>query len=448
MRTISHAGCALPQLSPIHIADLKVHSVAVADPPLRSSYGRHQPYALRTILELVGENGVVGINETYGGEEPARALRAIRGQLLGRDAWRVGGFLSPLVEGPGGDRSQTYHVPGENPLDATTRTYAAIEMACLDLIGKTIGQPVCDLVGGRVRDEVPFSAYPFYKHAGGGGEGDDRREDEYGEALTPEALIQQTKRMIANYGFKDIKFKAGVMEPDVEIETVKQMRREFGPGVPIRIDPNSAWTVETSIQVGRALKDELSSGGYLEDPTAGLENMAAVRRRLLAEVIETPLASNVAVTCFADLPAAIRHDAVQIVLCDHHYWGGLRQVQHLARLCKTFGRGLSMHSNNHLGISLMAMTHVAAATPHLTYACDTHYPWQTARDEIVAGGRVPIVNGCVKIPDRPGLGVEIDYDQLARLKERYEKCPYRKRDDEAEMRKHVDPNWKRILPRW
>ncbi len=435
-------------LRPIRIADLKVHSIAVADPPLRSSYGRHQPYALRTILELISEDGIIGINETYGGEEPKKGLLAVRDQLIGRDAFSVTGFLSSLVEGPSGDRSQTMHVPGENPLDATTRTFAAIEVACLDLIGKTIGQPVCDLIGGRVRDEVPFSAYPFYKHAGGGGEGDDVREDEFGEALTPEALTKQTARMIELYGFKDIKFKAGVLAPDLEIETVRQMRHAFGPNVPIRIDPNSAWTIETSIRVGEALRAELANGGYLEDPTAGIDGMAAVRGGLRGRGIDTPLASNVAVTCFADLPEAIRQDAVQVVLCDHHYWGGMRQVQQLARVCKTFGLGLSMHSNNHLGVSLMGMAHVAAATPHLTYACDTHYPWQTAQDEVVLGGRVPIVNGCVKIPDKPGLGVELDHDQLARLKERYEKCPYRKRDDEAEMRKHVDPGWKRILPRW
>ncbi|MCH8121207.1 MAG: glucarate dehydratase, partial [Planctomycetes bacterium] len=178
------------------------------------------------------------------------------------------------------------------------------------------------------------------------------------------------------------------------------------------------------------------------------ENMAEVRRRLVAEGIMTPLATNVAVTSFGDIPRSIELDAVQIILCDHHYWGGMRQVQHLANLCKVFGIGLSMHSNSHLGVSLMGMAHVAAATPHLTYACDTHYPWQSEKDEVVVGGRVPIVNGCVKIPDKPGLGVELDYDQLARGRERYQKCSYRKRDDEAQMRKHIDPHWKRILPRW
>jgi glucarate dehydratase len=432
------------------IIDMRIHSIAIADPPLRSSYGLHAPYALRTILEIESDAGIVGISETYGGEIPARNLEALRGKIIGKNPYRLTGLLSSMVEGEGSgiDRSQTYLVPGENPLDQTTRTYAAIEVACLDLIGKSVGQPVCDLIGGRVRDKVAFSAYPFFKHAGGGGEGDDLREDEYGEVMTPEALVLEVKQMIEKYGFSSIKFKGGVLEPDVEIETMKLLYQELGAEVPLRIDPNSAWTVDTSVSVGKELVKELSRGGYLEDPMAGLENMAEVRKQLVAEGITTPLATNVAVTSFADIPRALELDAVQVILCDHHYWGGMRQVRHLANLCKVFGIGLSMHSNSHLGVSLMAMAHVAAATPHLTYACDTHYPWQSERDEVVAGGRVPIVDGCVNIPDRPGLGVELDYDQLARGCERYRKCSYRKRDDEAQMRKYVDPNWRRILPRW
>jgi glucarate dehydratase len=434
----------------IKIKDLRIHSIAIADPPLRSSYGLHAPYALRTIIELESEDGIIGINETYGGEAPAGALQAIREKVIGNNPFRLTGLINPEMKSKhnGQDRSQTYLVPGENPLDETSRTYAAIEVACLDLIGKSIGIPVCDLIGGRVREKVPFSAYPFYKHAGGGGEGADKRADEYGEALTPEALVQQVKKMIAQYGFGSVKFKAGVLEPELEIETVKLMFQELGPNVPLRIDPNSAWTVETSVKVGKALARELSGGGYLEDPTAGIEGMGAVRKKLLELGIDVPLATNVAVTSFGDIPSSVKHDAVQIILCDHHYWGGMRQVQHLAKLAETFNIGLSMHSNSHLGISLMAMAHVAAATPHLTYACDTHYPWQSAIDEVVAGGRVPIKNGCVEITDRPGLGVTLDYDQLKRGKDRYNKLSYRKRDDEAEMRKHVDPTWKRVLPRW
>jgi glucarate dehydratase len=436
----------------MRIAEITVHSIAIADPPLRSSYGLHAHYALRTILELKSEDGIVGISETHGGDAIAQAFEKVREQIIGSDAYRVTGHLLPMIDSSGTtaslDRSQTYHVPGENPLDEAARLYSAIEIACLDLIGKSLGIPVCDLLGGRARSEVPFSAYPFYKHAGGGGEGQDVRNDEYGEALTPRQLVAQVKQMFAKYGFREIKFKAGVLDPADEIETVRQLRAEFGPTVPIRLDPNCAWSVATSIEIGKALREELGNGGYLEDPTAGISGMAQVRRELLKAGVKTPLASNVAVTSFADLPEAIKTDAVQVVLCDPHYWGGVQQVKHLGKLCNTFGLGLSMHSNSHLGVSLMAMAHAAAATPQLTYACDTHYPWQSEKDEIVLGGRVPIVNGCVQISDKPGLGVELDYDQLARGRERYRTCAYHKRDDQAEMRKQVDPNWQRVLPRW
>jgi len=436
----------------LRIVELKIHSIAIADPPLRSSYGLHAPYALRTIVELKSEDGVTGIAETHGGDAIARGFEALRARVVGADAYRLAGVLLPLIEGEAQgsslDRSQTYFVPGENPMDEAARLYSALEIATVDLIGKSVGKPACDLLGGRVRDEVSFSAYPFYKHAGGGGEGADAREDKYGEALTPAALVKQVRQMVAEYGFRDIKFKTGVLDPEIEVETVRQLRAVLGAAVPLRMDPNCAWSVETSVRVGTQLAQELGNGGYLEDPTAGISGMAEVRRRLLAAGVQTPLASNVAVTSFADLPESVRSDAVQVVLCDPHYWGGLRPVQHLGKVCRTFGLGLSMHSNTHLGVSLMAMAHAAAATPHLTYACDTHYPWQSEVDEIAEGGRVPIVNGCVRIPERPGLGVTLDYDQLARGRERYARLPYRKRDDEAEMRKHVDPNWKRILPRW
>jgi glucarate dehydratase len=439
----------------MRITSLAFHPIAIADPPLRSSYGLHAPFALRTIVELKTDDGLTGVSETYGGEAQVRALEASRERVIGMDPFQLAGLYEDLtrvakadaVAVPGG-RSQTYLVPGENPLDLNSRTFAALEIACLDLIGKAVGRPVCDVIGGRVRDAVSFSAYLFYKHAGGGGVGDDAREDEYGEILDPQACVRSAKQMIAQYGFREIKLKGGVLDPDVEIESIRALRREFGSSVPLRIDPNCAWSVDTSVKVGEALVEELSDGGYLEDPCAELEGMGEVRRRLLAQGIKTDFGSNVAVTSFPDVPRAKQLDAVQVVLCDPHYWGGMRQVQHLSHMCGVLGMGLSMHSNSHLGVSMMAMTHVAAACPNLTYACDTHYPWQTEKDEVIVGGRVKFVNGTVPIPDKPGLGVELDYDQVARGRERYEKIPYRKRDDEAEMRKHVDPNWKRVLPRW
>lgn len=434
------------------ITALKLHPVAIADPPIRSSYGLHAPYAIRTIVEIETDEGIKGCSETYGGEGPLGLLKEAEPRLLGMDVFQLTrlhmDFEERAAAEASGDRSQTWHVPGENPMDRHTRTFAAIEIACLDAIGKALNKPSCDLLGGRARDAVPFSAYLFYKHAGGGGLGEDEREDEYGEGLSPEAMVKQARQMIAKYGFEEIKLKGGVLDPEEEIETIRALRRAFGEKVPLRIDPNCAWSVETSVKVGESLAEELSGGGYLEDPCAGIDGMGEVRKRLLAKGLDIPQASNVAVTAFKHIPEAWKHDAVQIVLSDPHYWGGLRAQQQLDHFCHVFGMGLSMHSNNHLGVSLMAMAHAAAACPHLHFACDTHYPWQTEQDEVVVGGRIRFEKGCVRIPDKPGLGVELDYDQIARLTERYEKLPYRKRDDEAEMRKRVDPNWKRILPRW
>jgi glucarate dehydratase len=435
----------------VRISSLKLHSIAIADPPLRSSYGLHAPWALRTIVEIETDDGIRGISETYGGDGPRAALEAARQRVIGRDPFQLAGLqkelcreTTPMEDVPGG-RSQTWLVPGENPLDQHNRTFAAIEIACLDIIGKAVGRPVCDVIGGRVRDRVPFSAYLFYKHAGGGGED---YEDEYGEVLDAPAAVRECSQMMQKYGFLEIKLKGGVLDPSDEIETIRALRSEFGPNVALRIDPNCAWSVDTSVLVGESLREELSGEGYLEDPCPGLEGMSEVKKKLRAKGINTQLASNVAVTQFPDVIRAHAQDAVQIVLSDPHYWGGLRQVQYLSHLCQQLGMGLCMHSNSHLGVSLMAMTHVAASCPNLTYACDTHYPWQTENDEIVAGGRIRFHEGAVCIPSKPGLGVELDYDQLARGRERYEKILYRKRDDEAEMRKHVDPHWKRVLPRW
>ena len=262
---------------PVKIVDLRVTPIAFADPPLRSSYGLHAPYALRTVVELVGEDGLVGVSEAHGGEQTLVDFARAREAVVGRDVYDLArmwlaiagafGRRAEAPDAPGVDRSHTYLLPGEGRLDVPLRVYAAIEVAALDLIGKMVGKPVCDLLGGRVRDEVPFSAYLFYKHRGGGGVGDDARRDVWGEALTPEALVSQATAMIEEYGFGSVKLKGGVFDPDLEIETMRALREALGPGVPLRIDPNAAWSVETSLRVGAELAGALE---YLEDPTPGL----------------------------------------------------------------------------------------------------------------------------------------------------------------------------------
>jgi glucarate dehydratase len=205
--------------------------------------------------------------------------------------------------------------------------------------------------------------------------------------------------------------------------------------VPLRHDPNAAWSVETAVRVGHTLEGTLE---YYEDPTDGKANMAAV-----AKQVSMPLATNMCTVSWADIPETLERGSIRILLSDHHFWGGLAETVKLARLCRVFGWGVSMHSNSHLGISLMAMAHVAAAIPNLTYACDTHYPWQV--DEVIVGGKRRFTDGSIVIDDTPGLGVELDEDALARLHERYLRAGLAKRDDVAEMQK-IQPGWKPV--RW
>lgn len=434
------------------ILDLTVTPVALADPPLRNAPGVHEPYATRAIIELTGEDGLAGVGELACGSTTLDEFALIRDVVIGRSVLDLNGIAAAVHEriaaGSAERRDPILHQYAgvrQRQARAADRLYGAIEVAALDLAGKALGVPVAELLGGRVRDVVPFSAYLFYKHAGGGGEADDVRPDHYGEALDPESLVTQARTMVDRYGFRSIKLKGGVLAPEEEIATIRLLRQAFGAGMPLRIDPNCAWSVETSLMIGRALAGELE---YFEDPALSIEGMAAVRAGLLAEGIDMPLASNMAVTSFADMPETVAQDAAQVILGDHHYWGGPRAVTQLGRLCETFGIGLSMHSNSHLGISLMAMTHLAAATPHLTYDCDTHYPWLHDEDEIITGGKIPIVDGMVQVPTAPGLGVELDRDRLARGHERYRLIPYRDRDDAGEMRKKYDPAWERLIPRW
>ena len=429
----------------MRIVEMNVMPVAIADPPLLNSNGVHQPYALRTIVELVSEDGLSGWGEVAGGAAMLAAFERASAHVVGSDAFALTRLQVALADAAQPSPTDEVLMQRMNPLRATLRVFSGLEVAALDLIGNALGVPVCDLLGGKVRDRVPFSAYLFYKLAGGGGDGNDARADVWGEATTPEGIVAQAQAMIARYGFGSVKLKAGVYPPEQEIAAMRALRAALEPGVPLRIDPNAAWTVDTSVGVALALADTLE---YLEDPAPGMEGMAGVHARLVAEGLTMPLATNMVVTSFDDVRPSLDPPAVDVILGDHHYWGGLRATTHLGTLCSSLGFGLSMHSNSHLGISLLAMTHVAAATPHLTYACDTHYPWQDEADEVLVGGKIPIVDGEVTVLSTPGLGVEIDRDALARGRERYARCGFTERDDAGEMRRQVDPEWRHIQPRW
>ncbi len=406
----------------MRITGVDITPVAIKDPPLLNSRGVHQPYALRTVLEVHTDEGLTGLGETYGGVAAEQRLRQSALAVVGLDPFDLHGLRRRL----GGDVSAD---------QSAASIVAAFEVPCLDLQGHAAGRPVCDLLGGRVRDAVPFSGYLFYRWARHPTE-PGYPPDDWGAALDAGGIVDQARQMLARFGFRSLKLKGGVLPPEQEEETIRALRDAF-PDAALRIDPNAAWTVPTAIAVGQSLEGVLE---YLEDPTAGIAGMAEVAR-----AVGMPLATNMCVVTFDDLPPAIAAGAVQVVLADHHSWGGLHASQTLAAICNTFGLGLSMHSNSHLGISLAAMCHLAAATPNLTYACDTHAPWQV--EDVVEPGALRFVDGALPVPAGTGLGIALDRDALGRLHEQWLKCGIRERDDVAAMRA-VDPKWKGERPRF
>ncbi|KFK86697.1 glucarate dehydratase [Streptomyces sp. JS01] len=425
------------------IEDVRLTPILVSDPPLLNTQGVHQPYTPRLIVEVVTRGGTTGVGETYGDSACLEPARSLAEALPGRAVTDLNGLFSladEVCDGPHAaaddDRVDAGGLRGvRNAEKIRLSVVSAFEVACLDALGKAQGLPVHALLGGKVRDSVEYSAYLFYRWAAHPVSGE---RDDWGAALDPAGVVAQARRFADTHGFGSFKLKGGVFEPDREIAAIRALAEAF-PGRPLRLDPNGAWSVPTSLYVAEQLKDVLE---YLEDPTSGTDDMAAV-----AAATDVPLATNMCVTTVAEIPEAFARDAVQIVLSDHHYWGGLHRTRELAGICRTFGVGLSMHSNTHLGISLAAMTHVAATVPDLAYACDSHYPWQA---EDVITERHTFTGGRLTVSDAPGLGVELNHDRLAALHRRWleDDGTHRERDDAAAMRV-ADPDWTTpAVPRW
>ncbi|MBN3801960.1 glucarate dehydratase [Paraburkholderia sp. Ac-20336] len=421
------------------IASVRVTPIAISDPPLLNTSGVHEPFALRSIIEIEADNGLIGLGETYGDKPVLDGLLQVKDRLPGLSPFDLNGAAREVraalsAGAPPASAVEIDLAPGSQLDKAEQKVFGAFEVALLDLQARSLGVPLHELLGGAVRRRVPFSAYLFFKYASDVDAS--YRPDNWGEALTPGQIVGQARTMIERYGFGSIKLKAGALDPDIEVASLKALKRAF-PDHPLRIDPNANWSLDTSIRIAKQLEGDLE---YYEDPTPGLEGMAQLHR-----ATGLPLATNMVVTSMDEFRRNVALGGVQIVLSDHHYWGGLRATQTLATMCATFGLGLSMHSNSHLGISLMAMSHLAAAVPNLTYACDTHYPWQ--EDEVLKGGKIAIEGGCVSITDAPGLGVELDRDALGALHERYLQCGMTQRNDAAQMRK-LHPEWIAKKPRY
>ena len=423
-------------ISQAWVVEVRVTPIAFRDPPLLNVAGVHEPWALRSIIEVCTRDGRVGLGESYGDLQTLNNLNKVAPQLVGLDPFDLNGLTRVVYASVGSNPDVGAAFPPEGD-KARATAVGAFEVAFLDLQAQMLDRPLYQLLGGAVRPAVSYSAYLFYKFARHK-DFDAYPADDWGEVLTPAQLVGEARRMIAQYGFGSIKLKGGVFAPEVEIEALYALRAAF-PDMPLRIDPNGGWSVDTT----RRVMPALSVHGlleYLEDPVSSLEEAAEV-----AKFAPMPLATNMVTIAFGHIPDTVRLGAMQVILSDHHYWGGLRATQHLAAIGRTFGLGISMHSNSHLGISLAAMTHVGVTIPNLSYASDTHYPWQV--DEVIVGGKLQIKNGQLAPPPGPGLGVTLDRQELARLHRNYLDCGIRVRDDASEMRKH-QPDFDARRPRF
>jgi glucarate dehydratase len=382
------------------IIDLRARTVAIpTSAMLRHNTGVHPGYLMRTVLEIITDSGIVGLGEVGGGDQRG-ALMKLKPRLVGMDPFDLEALKLKVLR-------SIYYL-------SNARLYGAIEIACLDIQGKAAGVPMHALLGGKLKDAVPMIAYLFWRYDRPGGGDDTRAED----------MADLCEELRATLGVTAMKLKGGVMDPMEEARAVRLCRERMGPNFGLRIDPNGTWSVATAVRVGRALEDlDLQ---YYEDPAWGLEGMRAVRQQ-----VRIPLATNMYPARFEDLGPAIRMDCVDIILTDLHYWEGPRGVKDLAAVCRTFSLGVAMHSGAEFGVELAAMLHTASTIPTMTMPGDAHYHY--LEDDIIVGSKMKYVDGAIRVPDGPGLGVELDEEKMAR----YEKYFQEKGDYYARF--HEDP---------
>jgi len=395
------------------VVDLTGTPVTVpAEAPWRWSMGV-ETGTTRTIIEVTTDEGVVGIGETYGGAATLLALETARPFVLG---------LDPLETGVLQHRLGVFSIGYETSVPPVVR--AGIEMAFLDAAGKALGRPVASLLGGALRDRVEVAAYLFYRYAS--------EDGRLAAVDTAARIVERAQGLTARHGLRVLKLKGGVLPPDDELAALRALRTAF-PGAPLVWDPNAAWSVETTIRVGRRLVAEGLELQYLEDPCSWLEGMSQARR-----AVEIPFATNMCLVAPEQLAPGIRQRAVDVILSDVHFWGGFRANQRMAAVCEAFQLGLGMHSDRELGVSTAAMVHLAAALPNLGYAIDSHYHDQVD-DVITEPWRYE--EGHFRVPTGAGLGVELDRDKVAYYHRYFE--------EHSEVNEFYDPSrpgWIPALP--
>ncbi len=398
------------------ITDVRATTVTVPlEAPLRHANGCHWGRFVRTIVEIETDTGLIGLGEMGGGGESALAVvQALKASLLGREPARLEDMRFLLAN------------PTASLYNNRTQVVAALEFACLDLLGQAWGVPVCDILGGRVRDRVPFASYVFFRYAAAGGDGAVRTVDQ---------LVAHAHALKRTHGFRTHKLKGGVFPPEYDLECYRALADAL-PGDAFRFDPNAVWTTEQAVRFGRAIED--LNNDYLEDPVFGLTGMRHAREKL-----RLPLATNTVVVNFEQLAANVLNRAVDVILLDTTFWGGIRACVKAAGVCETFQLGVAVHSSGELGIQLATMLHLGAVVPNLSFAADAHY--HHLADDIIEGGKFLYQGGTIAVPETPGLGVRLNRDKLAQYAELYRELgPYPYDQDPAR------PGWAPLVPndRW
>jgi glucarate dehydratase len=436
-------GAPRDDLSSPRVTDMRVVPVAGHDDMLLNLSGAHAPFFTRNVVMLRDSAGHTGVGEVPGGERIRQTLEDARPLIVGGPIGAYNAILNAMrarfaERDTGGRGLQTFDQR------VTIHAVTAVEVSLLDLLGQFLGVPVAALLGeGQQRDRVEMLGYLFFV-------GDRTKTNlpyraepdakvewfrlRHDEALTTAAVIRLAEAAHAHYGFNDFKLKGGVLAGEREIETVTALAERF-PQARITLDPNGAWSLDDAIRLCRGMHGVLA---YAEDPCgaergfSGREVMAEFRR-----ATGLPTATNMIATDWRQMGHAIQLQAVDIPLADPHFWT-MQGAVRVAQMCRDWGLTWGSHSNNHFDISLAMFTHAAAAAPGKITAIDTHWIWQDGQR--LTKEPLKIEAGMVAVPQRPGLGIEIDLDRLEKAHALYQAHGLGARDDAIAMQ-YLLPGW-------
>ncbi len=422
---------------------MRVIPVAGHDSMLLNLSGAHAPFFTRNVVVLTDDAGHTGAGEVPGGAKIRQVLEEAGSAIVGRAIAAYHEILRDMRL-RFGDRDAAGR--GVETFDTRTTVHAvtAVECALLDMVGQFLGVPVAALLGeGRQRASTQVLGYLFFV-------GDRRKTDlpylsdpdaadpwlrlRHEEALTTEAVLRLAEAAQARYGFRDFKLKGGVLAGAQEMETVTALAERF-PQARITLDPNGAWSLDEAVGLCRGKQQVLA---YAEDPCgaeqgySGREIMAEFRR-----ATGLPTATNMIATDWRELKHAVQLNAIDIPLADPHFWTMHGSVR-VAQFCRDWDLTWGSHSNNHFDISLAMFTHVAAAAPGKVTAIDTHWIWQDGQR--LTREPLKIVNGAIEVPERPGLGIELDWERIEAAHALYGKLGLGARDDRAAMQ-YLLPGW-------